>query len=479
MSQRRGRQTRRVSRLYLVLGTVTIAVFAILGYVSFTANSGLPLSSSYTVIVAVPNADRLTNSDEVRINGVRVGQVQHIGAVAPRQQAPYARLTLALNPSVGPLPADTRVSIGQASILGDADVDLVRGSSSSTIPSGGSLPLANAHATVQLTDLLDIFNHATSRGIQGSLGALAPALAGRGGDTNTTIGALAQLLGPLNDVSATLSAAPTRLPAFVDASDQLTAAIVPVSTQLASGFAHGGTTFDAIARHAAALAATIETLPPAERAVAGAFTQLDPGLGGLARIAGQLLAPSRLLPVALRATNATLAAGLPALQPIPRFASTLRTALVALRQTATKPLVPGAVRQFVALLQGGAAGIATFESAQIHCNTLGLWGTNFASVWINIGFPGGPNLIPIAVTHLGAQGEILQHAAPSPNAANNYVAHLNGQECEAGNEPFTGKIALGNPPGQQPDSTRSSSPPAGVLAYAAKAGLLTPPEGDK
>ena len=97
MSQRRGRQRRQLSRLYLVLGALTIAVFAILGYVSFTANSGLPLASSYTLIVSVPNAERVTKSDEVRIDGVRVGQVQQIAAVAPAHRTPYARLTLALS----------------------------------------------------------------------------------------------------------------------------------------------------------------------------------------------------------------------------------------------------------------------------------------------------------------------------------------------------------------------------------------------
>ena len=477
MSERRGRQRRGVTGLQALLGAVTIVVFGALAYVSFTANGGLPLTSSYALTVAVPNAERLTNSDEVRIDGVRIGQVQDITAVAPKDGAPYARLTLALNPSVGPLPSDTRVSIGQASILGDADVDLVPGTSRATVPSGGSLPLANAHATVQLTDLLDIFSHATANGIQGSLGALAPALAGRGGAANATIASLAQLLGPLSDISATLAARATRLPTFIDAANALTAAVDPVSNALASGFANGGSTFDAIAGHAHALAATIETLPPAETAVAAAFTQLDPALGGLARIAGQLQAPARLLPGTLQATNTTLAAGAPALGALAPFADTLRSTLSVLQRTVSQPLVPGAVRQLVALFNGGAAGIAGFESAQVHCNTVGLWGTDFGGAWLKLGFPGGPNLIPIAVTHIGAQGEILQHAAPSPNAANNYVAHENGQECEAGNEPYTGKIAIGNPPGQQVDSARPTSPPAGVLAYAARAGLLTPPEG--
>jgi virulence factor Mce-like protein len=479
MTQRRGRQKRRLSRLQLVLGTATIAVFTVFAYVSFTANSGLPLSSSYTLTVAVPNAQRLTNSDEVRIDGVRIGQVQHISAVAPKGGTPYARLTLALNPSAGPLPADTQVSIGQASILGDADVDLVRGDSRTTVPSGGSLPLANARTTVQLTDLLDIFNHATARGIQGSLGALAPALAGRGAATNATIGALAQLLGPLQDISQTLAAPQTRLPGFIDASARLSGAIGPVSAQLASGFANGGTTFDAIARHSLALAATIDALPPTETSVTAAFTALDPALGGLARIAGQLQAPARLLPGALNATNTTLVAGVPPLRAVPRFAGSLRSTLSTLQGTVSNGLVAGAVRQLLALFNEGATGIASFESAQVHCNTLGLWGSDFASLWINIGFPGGPNLVPIAVTHLGAQGEILQHAKPSPNAANDYVAHENGQECEAGNEPFTSKIALGNPPGLQPDGTRVSTPPTGVLAYAAKAGLLTAPQGER
>ncbi|MHB8692181.1 MAG: MlaD family protein [Solirubrobacteraceae bacterium] len=467
----------RLNRVHTVLGIATITAFAIFGYVSFTANSGLPFTSSYSLAVNVPNTDRITKSDEVRIDGVRVGQVQSVAAIAPRTGRPYARLMLMLSPSVGPLPVDTGVSIGQASILGDADVDLVPGHSRVTVASGGMLPLADAHATVQLTDLLGVFNHGTAQGIQRSFGALGPGLAGRGAALNTTIASLRSLLGPLACVSAPLATPATRLSGLITGYEQFSGALDPVSVQLARAFQNGGTTLRTLATHSASLAGTIDSLPPAETVVTSAFARLDPALAGLANIATQLTPPARLLPAALAQTNSTLAAGIAPLQQLPRFSTVLRTALEAVQTTSSQATVPGAVRQLVSLFDASAPFVSALEQAQVYCNVFGLWGTDFAGLWIKLGFPGGPNLIPISVTHLGAQGEIFQHAAPSANAANNYVANANAQECESGNEPYANRLALGNPPGPQSSHTRATSPPAGVLAFAQRAGLLTPPAG--
>jgi phospholipid/cholesterol/gamma-HCH transport system substrate-binding protein len=477
MTRRPTPRRRVLARTYGLLGVVTSAAFLALGYISFTANSGLPLTPTYLLTVSVPNAERITKGDEVRVDGVRVGQVQDLTAVSRSGQPAYARLSLALSPSIGPLPVDTRVSIGQASILGDSDVDLVRGHSSTTIAGGGSLPLSDARPTVQLTDLLGIFKRSTARAIHSSLGELAPALAGRGGAINPTLGSLARLLGPLAAVSRTLATTATRLPAFITGYEQTASALSPVSTQLAGEFQSGGTTFDEIALHAGSVAATIEALPPAETAVTGAFARLAPALDGLAQISTELVAPGRLLPATLGQTNTTLAAGLPALARLPRFARVLGVTLGTLQRTAAQPVVPGAVRQLSDLFDAGAPAVSAFEAAQTNCNAIGLWGTNFAAIWIKVGFPGGPNIAPIAITNLGASGESLQHATASPNAANNYLANENAQECEAGNEPHTGRVTLGNPPGLQPDTSPATSPPTGVQAYAQRAGLLTPPKG--
>src|SRR5439155_445126 len=77
-------------------------------YVSYTANSGLPFAGAYRLTVEVPNADRLIKNDEVRIGGVRVGQVQGVTAqTAPAGRRPFARIEVSLSPSAGPLPVDT------------------------------------------------------------------------------------------------------------------------------------------------------------------------------------------------------------------------------------------------------------------------------------------------------------------------------------------------------------------------------------
>jgi hypothetical protein len=72
---------------------------------------------------------------------------------------------------------------------------------------------------------------------------------------------------------------------------------------------------------------------------------------------------------------------------------------------------------------------------------------------------------------------MLQSARPASNLSLNPLPHENAQECEAGNETWSGRQQLNNPPGPQSASTRQTVPPPGVRTLAARAGLLAPVEG--
>src|SRR6266700_327219 len=71
-------------RLFAVIGLIAIVLVLVGGYISYNALSGLPFQSTYSVTVALPDADRLIPTDDVRIAGVRVGQVARVTAQPPR-----------------------------------------------------------------------------------------------------------------------------------------------------------------------------------------------------------------------------------------------------------------------------------------------------------------------------------------------------------------------------------------------------------
>jgi hypothetical protein len=115
--------------------------------------------------------------------------------------------------------------------------------------------------------------------------------------------------------------------------------------------------------------------------------------------------------------------------------------------------------------------------AQVSCNVISLFTSGFAGVFGTVGTGAGPSLGALFLEDTGAVGESFQNARPSSNAGIDPIPNENGKECEAGNEPWTGKQQLGNPPGLQSNTTRATVPPPGVPELAQRAGLLRAPAG--
>ena len=64
-----------------MVGAVTTLIVIVAVFLAYNANNGLPFVPVYRVSVEIPNAARLTNNNEVRIGGHRVGVVESIDAV--------------------------------------------------------------------------------------------------------------------------------------------------------------------------------------------------------------------------------------------------------------------------------------------------------------------------------------------------------------------------------------------------------------
>lgn len=474
----RNRRQLRRERLFPLLGLLTVLALGAFVYVSYTANRGLPFTASYHITAQVPNADRLIPTDEVRIGGVRVGQVSSVSARLRAGGRPYAMVGLALSPSVARLPADTRVEVQSSSVLGQTYLELVPGRSAVRVRDGGVLPVADARSAVELTDLLDIFHRSTANAIRSTIGDFAYGVAGRGSAINTALARLPGLLGSARALSATLAAPRTDLAGFLHGYEAFAGSLAPVAPQLGGLVSAAASTFAALDAVRRPLGAMLDALPGAETAAVGALSRLRSPLDELAALTVRLRAAGALLPHTVARVDTTLAAGTGTVRALPRFDAALSGTFDVLGRVGRLPTTPGALRRLTGLLIGLRPLLAVLTPAQLDCNVIGLYGRNFSSAWGTIGSGIGPSYVIAGVVTAGATGESVQAAAPSPNLHMNYLPHQTAQECESGNEPYSATAqSLSNPPGLQPRSVPTTSPPPGLSDLATVAGLRTPPAG--
>ena len=126
-----------------MVGAVTTLIVIVAVFLAYNANSGLPFVPVYRVSVDVPDAARLTNNNEVRIGGHRVGVVESIDPIRSEDATAtaqaggdpqtnstggvIARLNLKLDKDVEPLPKDSIFRVRYRSTFGLKYVEIVRG----------------------------------------------------------------------------------------------------------------------------------------------------------------------------------------------------------------------------------------------------------------------------------------------------------------------------------------------------------------
>src|SRR5258705_9499670 len=118
-----------------MVGAVTTLIVIVAVFLAYNANAGLPFVPTYRVSVEIPDAARLTNNNEIRIGGHRVGVVESIDAIQdPSATATaqasgdpasvgmtggaVARLNLKLDKDAEPLPEDSVFRIRYRSSFG-------------------------------------------------------------------------------------------------------------------------------------------------------------------------------------------------------------------------------------------------------------------------------------------------------------------------------------------------------------------------
>jgi virulence factor Mce-like protein len=467
----------------ILVGTMTILVVIVAVYLSYVAENGLPFIPTYNINVDVQSAGELIKNADVRIGGARVGQVLTI-TPEPATKAwphPFARLGLALDRSLEPLPPDTHYQVRLASVLGGNYVEIVPGRiKHGGLPDGGTFTLnTNPRLNhdlpfVDLDAALQTFGPKTKAGIRGTLGGLGDAVAGRGAQLNDAIASVRDLLGPLENVLSVFAARDTHLSGFVSGLAATTAALAPVAPTFDSLLSDSATTFAALTR--SSLGQSIDQLPSTESVATNVLRQAQPVLADTADIVQALKPSGALLPLAARRLDAIVTAATPVFARAPTLATALSGAAVSINALARDP---ASTQTFTVIgssdlgtlgasaFVGLGAILQTVSSAQFACNVAGLWVHNFASS-LSEGDSSGAWLRFSPILDVP---QTFESATPASDLHLNYYPIENSSQCQAGNEVYTGKQLIGNP-ARTSTTVDNTSPPPGVLARGKKVGLV-------
>lgn len=449
--------------------TVLLAIFAV--YISYHADSGLPLKPTYDVQVVIPDAEHFGKTGDVRLAGVLVGRVGERRLEVRPDGTTRAVLDLALNKDIEPLPADTTVRMRANSTLGGNYVELLPGKSPD--PLRGSPPVIRADDApreISLSDALEAYDKKTRGAMGRYLGGAGTALTGRGIDLNAIIRSSPSALEHLEGAAGTMAAPSSDLAGFVDGWSRLAGAVAPVAEQQAGFFRGLDGTFGALASVRGDVADATSESPPlleagtrgfaSQRALLGEtrelFAVLRPGFASLRSAADDIRGASVGSPRAFRS-----------LRPLaPRLANSGRS----LSRFALDPVVVPAVGTLTDTFGSLAPTVSDLRDAQVVCNYPGVALRNLMSV-LSEGASSGNFVNVGAVLVLpGPDGEAGPAVTPAHGPAereDNYlhstVTPLVGvgssPECEAGNETYAiGQQAIGNAPGAQPARTETARP---------------------
>jgi len=141
----------------VIFALVTIMASYVL--IATITNSGYGKQNTYRAVFS--DVTGLVNGDEVRIAGVRVGQVKSIklaSADKPIQGKPQADVELEVQANV-PLPTGVLATIKYRNLVGQRYIALTEGQGSGgrQLPNGGTIPLAHTKPALDLTVLFGGF----------------------------------------------------------------------------------------------------------------------------------------------------------------------------------------------------------------------------------------------------------------------------------------------------------------------------------
>jgi phospholipid/cholesterol/gamma-HCH transport system substrate-binding protein len=321
-----------------LVGAVVFSVLFGALVFAFVSHRGIP-GRHYTYVTAafeeLPAS--LRQGNDVRVSGVRVGQVDGVG-----YEGGEARVRMQL-PGGFAVHRDATARVRSRSSLGQKFMEIDPGTP-------GSAPLGDAlisrdrtRSLVELDQVLDALDPVTRAALASTVQALGAGAGGRGQDLNDLLAAAPDLLADLGTTAGALSAEQARLVAFLAASERLAGRFTGREGELEALTDQLGTTLAALATDGGRplreslerLPSTLEAARPALDDLAAAASDLRAGVSDFAPAAKALGRATPDLRAALRESTPVLGRSVPVSdQTVPAFAALTGTL------TDARPLAP-------------------------------------------------------------------------------------------------------------------------------------------
>jgi ABC-type transporter Mla subunit MlaD len=400
-----------------MVGAVTTLIVIVAVFLAYNANSGLPFVPVYRVSVEVPDGARLTNNNEIRIGGTRVGVVESIDAVQSDEATTtaqagggsegvgntggvVARLNLKLDESASPLPKDSIFRVRYRSSFGLKYLEIIRGTGEDA-PEGFAFNGTDDGATcavpidperfsseipeeakngcfqaqTEFDDINNTFDTETRTNARTNLEGYGNAFAARGTSLNDAIGSLEPLFTGLKPISRMLIEPDTRLRRFFPELGDAARIVAPVAEEQAQLFTNMATTFAAISSDPVALQESItEGVPTLETGIELLPNQ-TPFLREFAVLSRELRPGVSDLRATLPVLNDAIRIGTPVLADTPRTNRDLESVFAELNQLVTQPTTKLTLRRLEDTFDTARPLGEHIVPAQTVCNYLTYWGT--------------------------------------------------------------------------------------------------------
>jgi ABC-type transporter Mla subunit MlaD len=402
-----------------MVGAVTTLIVIVAVFLAYNANNGLPFVPVYRVSVEIPNAARLTNNNEVRIGGHRVGVVESIDAIqapegtqtaqasgdnagASETGGVVAKLNLKLDKSVEPIPKDSVFRVRYRSSFGLKYLEIVRGTGDpapegftfdgiddSSVPGKTTCLLPDnpnfaKEASAQngcfepqteFDQIADTFDTKTREAARTNLTDFGQAFAGRGTSLNDAINSLEPLFEGLRPVTRVLIQRDTQLRRFFPEVADAARIIAPVAAQQADLFTKGAIAFAAISADPQALQDTIsESVLTLETGIS-VLPRQTPFLRDLATL-GRVLRPGVTdLRATLPVLNRAIDVGTPTLAKLAPTNKRLERVLREVNQLVSQPTTRTALQRLGETFDSAKPLVKWVVPAQTVCNLFDYWTT--------------------------------------------------------------------------------------------------------
>jgi virulence factor Mce-like protein len=172
-----------------VMVAFALSCFGLLLWLWMSFGGVVPMKpQGYRVTAHVPETVLLTKAADIRMAGLDVGKITKLELDRRKGQI----VEMEIDPEFAPLPKDTKIIARQKSLLGQVYIELSPGTRDGPkLEDGDVIPAQAVGDTVELDEIVKLFNEETRKNFQGWIREISIAIAnGRSQDLSNAIGNL-------------------------------------------------------------------------------------------------------------------------------------------------------------------------------------------------------------------------------------------------------------------------------------------------